>query len=201
MRKLPLVARNSRSPGAGRLRYAILALGVVLLGLAGYAGYVAYPRFGLPSVTGTALLALAAGAGVAAFFSPCAFPLLLTLLAREASSAAPGRRVAEVAAFAAAFSAGIIGFLTALGLLIALGGRGLAAAVTFLSPTGIGIRIAVGSLLVILGLVQAEVLPGSFHWIERLTQPLQERQATLRRRHPVTGAVLFGFAYLLIAFG
>jgi cytochrome c biogenesis protein CcdA len=119
------------------LRYALLAGGVVLLGLAGYVGYVAYPRFHLPSVTGAALLALAAGAGVAAFFPPCSFPLLLTLLASEAGSGSQRGRTRRLGLFAAAFSAGIVGFLAALGLLIALGGRGLASSVTFVSATGL----------------------------------------------------------------
>jgi cytochrome c biogenesis protein CcdA len=190
-----------RPPGPGRLHYALLVIGVVLLGLAGYAGYATYPRFHLPSVAGAALLALAAGAGLAAFFSPCSFPLLLTLLAREAGAADRPGPTARVAAFAAAFSAGIVGFLAVLGGLIALGGRGLASSVTFLSSTGVAIRITVGSLLMILGLIQAEVLPGSFHGVERLTRPLQGRLAGFRRGHPIAGATLFGFVYLLIAFG
>src|SRR6266511_425525 len=98
------------------------------------------PQFHLPSVTGAALLALAAGAGVAAFFSPCSFLLLLTLLARGASSGGRRGRTRRLGLFAAAFSAGIVGFLAALGLLVALGGRGLASSVTFVSPTGITIR-------------------------------------------------------------
>jgi cytochrome c-type biogenesis protein len=196
--QLPLAPRDG--PRTGRLRYFLLAASVVLLGLAGYAGYVVYPRFHLPSITGAGLLALAAGAGVASFFSPCSFPLLLTLLAREGGRGGPGR-TGRLAVFAAAFSVGIVAFLGLLGLLIGLGGRGLASSVTFLSPTGIAIRISVGAILVVLGLIQAEVLPGSFHGVERLTAPLQRRQARFRRRHPVAGTVLFGFAYLLIAFG
>jgi cytochrome c biogenesis protein CcdA len=199
VKHLPITPRLPPSPG--RLRYALLAAGVVLLGLAGYVGYVTYPRFHLPSVTGAALLSLAAGAGVAAFFSPCSFPLLVTLLAKEAGPASRPGRTGRLIAFAAAFSAGILGFLAVLGMLIAAGGRGLASSVTFVSPTGIAIRITVGSLLVILGLIQGEVLPGSFHGVERFTRPLQERHARFRRRHPVAGVMLFGFSYLLIAFG
>lgn len=195
-----MTERHPRAPG--RLRYVLLAVGVVLLGLAGYVGYVAYPRFHLPSVTGAALLVLASGAGVASFFSPCSFPLLLTILAREAGGAPDRRsRVGRVAAFAAAFSLGIVAFLGVLGGLIALGGRGLASSVTFVSPTGIAIRIVVGVLLVVLGLIQAEVLPASFHGVERLTTPIQGRLAELRRTHPISGALAFGFVYLLIAFG
>ncbi len=65
---------------------------------------------------------------------------------------------------------------------------------TFLSPTGIAIRITVGALLVVLGGIQAEVLPGSFYSVERAIRPLQERQARFGRRHPLAGAVLFGFS-------
>jgi MFS family permease len=165
MKQLPLAPRGERP--TGRLRYVLLAVGVVLLGLAGYAGYATYPRFQLPSVAGAALLALAAGAGVASFFSPCAFPLLLTLLARHAREAGGRGGAARAVVFSAAFSVGIVAFLGVLGVLIGLGGRGLASSVTFLSPTGIAIRITVRALLVVLGLIQAEVLPGSFHGLER----------------------------------
>lgn len=196
----PLPVSDPRPPG--RARYLLLVIGVVLLGLGGYVGYVAYPRFHLPSVAGAALLALGAGAGVAAFFSPCSFPLLLTLLAREAEGSGDrSGRTARVASFAAAFSVGVVAFLAVLGGLIALGGRGVASSVTFVSPAGIAIRVAAGSLLVVLGLIQAEVLPGSFHAVERLVRPLQGELARLRRAHPIAGATAFGFLYLLIAFG
>lgn len=179
----------------------VLAVAVALAGLAGYAGYVLYPRFDLPSVTGAGLLLLAAGAGIASFFSPCSFPLLLTLLAREVGAEPSVRRLRSAPVFASAFSVGAVAFVLALGALIGLGGRGIASAVTFTSPTGIAIRIGVGLLLVLLGLVQAEVVPISFHAVERFTQPFLRRQASFRRRHPVMGFAVFGFAYLLVGFG
>lgn len=189
--------------GPGRIRYVLLAVAVALAGLAGYIGYVIYPRFDLPSVSGVGLFVLAAGAGVASFFSPCSFPLLLTLLAREARGRqSRGDRLRSVLTFASAFSVGAMAFVLALGALIGLGGRGLASSVTFASTTGIAIRISVGSLLVILGLIQAEVLPVSFHdAADRFTEPLLQRQASFRRTHPVPGFAAFGFAYLIIGFG
>lgn len=198
MKRIPVGARPS---GSARIRYGLLAVAIVLAGLAGYVGYVVYPRFDLPSVTGAGLLLLAAGAGVAAFFSPCSFPLLLTLLARQVREGPPGKRLRPVLVFAGAFSAGAVAFVLSLGALIGLGGRGIASSVTFTSPTGIAIRIAVGALLVVLGLIQAEVLPVSFHAADRLTQPLVQRQARFRREHPVTGFATFGFAYLIVGFG
>lgn len=180
----------------------VLVAGLVLAGLSGYLGYLAYPRFHLPSVAGTALLVLAAVAGVAAFFSPCSFPLLLTLLAREIRGKEGGRQRAGVAlVFAGAFSAGAVAFVVLLGLLIALGGRGVAASITFTSPAGRAIRITMGLGLILLGLVQMERLPVSFHWVDRLTEPVLRGQARLRRDYPVAGFALFGFSYLIIGFG
>lgn len=198
MRRVPVTPRPS---ARGRTRYVVLAAAVALAGLAGYVGYVLYPRFDLPSVTGAGLLLLAAGAGVASFFSPCSFPLLLTLLARQVAGADPKRRLRSALVFAAAFSVGAAAFVLALGALIGLGGRGIASAVTFTSATGIAIRITVGLVLVLLGLIQAEIVPVSFHVLERVTQPLLRRQAAFRRRHPVLGFTAFGFAYLIIGFG
>lgn len=63
--------------------YLLLVILVSGLGAAGYAGYALYPRFDLPAAEGATLLLLAAAAGVASFFSPCAFGLLVTVLARE----------------------------------------------------------------------------------------------------------------------
>ncbi|MGH2571993.1 MAG: cytochrome c biogenesis protein CcdA [Actinomycetota bacterium] len=201
MRELRLRDSGPPSPRLGWVGYAVLAVGVALLGVAGYVGYVTYPRFNLPSVAGAALLLLGAGAGVASFFSPCSFPLLLTLLARHVRGGRGRARARPVLVFAGAFSAGAVAFLALLGALIGLGGRGLVGSVTFTSPTGIAIRIVVGVLLVVLGLIQAGVLPVSFHGVERLTRPLTEAQARLRRERPVAGFALFGFSYLLIAFG
>src|SRR5690606_38215123 len=52
------------------IRFFLLVAGLLLLALAGYGGYVLYPRFDLPVVTGAGLLFLAVGAGLASFFSP-----------------------------------------------------------------------------------------------------------------------------------
>ncbi|MGH2652892.1 MAG: cytochrome c biogenesis protein CcdA [Actinomycetota bacterium] len=187
MRDIPL---GPEQPHGSRSRFVVLAGAVGLVGLAGYLGYVAYPRFELPAAAGIGLLVLAAAAGIASFFSPCSFPLLLTLLARRVQ-AGPGRMTAALG-FAVPFSAGSTVFLVILGGLITLGGRPLAESVTFTSTAGITIRIVAGALLILLGLVQAEVLPLSFHAVERLIRPLSETQARLRRDRPVAGAVLLG---------
>lgn len=195
--KLPILQDDD---GRGGGRFWLLAVGLVLAGLAGYLGYVAYPRFGLPAGVGAGLLVLGAAAGVASFFSPCSFPLLVTLLTREGGG--DGRPAARALRVAVPLSVGAIVFVLGLGALIALGGRGLAGSVTFTSLAGRVLRIVVGALLVLLGLIQSEILPISFHHLgDRIARPVVQAQARMRRRHPRAGLAFFGFGYLLAGFG
>ena len=186
--------------GAGR--YALLVVGVLAVAVAGYAGYLLYPRFGLPAVEGVAVLGLAAAAGVASFFSPCSFPLLVALLGGEATSrAGPDPNAPRPLLFGGALAVGAGAFLLAAGLAIAAGGGALLEQVTFDSAAGIAIRATVGVLLVVLGLVQIGVVPSPFHAVEHTVRPLLRRQARLRREHPVAGHAAFGFGYVLAGFG
>ncbi|MBW3590674.1 MAG: cation transporter [Actinobacteria bacterium] len=189
---------------AGRwLPYGLLTLAVVVTALAGYAGYELYPRFDLPAVDGPGLLALAAGAGIASFFAPCSFPLLVTLLSRQVGGAGRATKAGgRPLPFALALAAGAAGFLVLFGALVALGGGAFAGSVTFTSTVGIALRITVGAGLITLGLIQLGVLAGtSFRSVEHVTKRLDRAQAGLRRRHPVTGFAAFGFFYLLAGFG
>ncbi len=182
--------------------YALLALATAAVALIGYLGYVFYPRFDLPAATGATLLVLAAGAGIASFFSPCSFPLLLSMLARPiAAEAEADRRFRKAAASAAALSLGASVFMVAVGLAIAAGASTYFDDVTFTSTAGIAIRIVVGSLLITLGLIQLNVLPISFRRFEPATHGYLRRQAQIRRRRPLVGFTLFGFGYLLAGFG
>lgn len=177
--------------------YVLFVLLVMILAVAGYAGYELYPRFDLPAAEGAALLLLAAGAGVASFFSPCAFGLLATLLAREAGA----RRAGRPLIFATGLSLGAAVFVLATGAVIAFGGAGLAAGVTFTSTAGRALRLSVGIFLILLGLVQLGLLPNPLHRVEDWVRPLQRLSAQERRRRPFWGYALFGFGYLLAGFG
>lgn len=183
--------------------YLLLALGVFLLALAGFAGYIIYPRFDLPFITGSGLLVLAAAAGIASFFSPCSFPLLLTLLARQTHQIEQANRsnFGNALRFATALSSGATVFLLITGTAIALGGGALFAQVTFTSTAGIVIRLVIGSLLILLGLIQLEVIPFSFHGVADLAQPMLKYQAKLRREYPTLAFAVFGFGYLIAGFG
>lgn len=189
-----MVSGESRSHARG---YALLVAVTLTVALAGYAGYVLYPRFDLPSVTGATLLLLSAAAGIAAFFSPCSFPLAVTLLAREAK---PGRQ-ARLTRLTLWLGIGALTFLIIAGALIAAGAGAFFKQVTFTSTAGITIRAVVGSLLILFGLIQLNVLPVSLLAIEDAAKPLLARQARLRREHPALAFGLFGFAYLLAGFG
>lgn len=188
------------------IRYELLVVGVALLGIAGYGAYLLYPRFNLPAVDAIGLAVLSLAAGVASFFSPCSFPLLATLLIREARGGqdrTPGRRIvlSRALTYAAALSLGTVVFLALTASVIAAGGQALVEQVTFTSLAGRVIRTLVGALLIVLGLVQLGVLRLSFYRVADLARPLLQSQARMRRRAPVLGFALFGFGYLVAGFG
>lgn len=196
MAERPGVARGSI--------YALLTFATAAVALVGYLGYVFYPRFDLPAGTGATLLVVAVGAGIASFFSPCSFPLLLSMLARplaDEAQAQSGRPFRTAAMFAAGLSFGASTFLVLVGLAIAGGASAYFDDVTFTSTAGITIRIVVGVLLVTLGLIQLSLLPISFRRFEPALHGYLRRQAQVRRRRPVVGFTLFGFGYLLAGFG
>ena len=176
------------------LRWWLLVGGVGFAGLVGYLAYVAYPRFDLGGADLTAAVGLGAVAGVASFFSPCSFPLLLAILARREGS------VSRLSA-AAATAGGAAVFLMILGSVLFIGGGALVSQVTFDSPVGIALRVVVGVVLVGLGLMQAGVLVNRIPGLKGVSSGLLRRQASLRRRRPVIGHALFGFSYVLAGFG
>lgn len=189
---------------SGGSRYALLAAATVVTALVGYLAYVSYPRFDLPALTGATLVVVAAAAGIAAFFSPCSFPLLVSMLARPLAAEAQaerGRPVRKAAAFAAALSLGASLFLVAIGIAIAAGADTFFEDVTFTSTTGIAIRIVVGAFLVALGLIQLNLLPVSSRRFEPAIHGFLAKQAEVRRQRPFAGFTLFGFGYLLAGFG
>lgn len=183
--------------------YLLFVLGIVVLALAGYSGYILYPRFNLPAVSGSGLLVLAAMASIASFFSPCSFPLLAGLLARETSAEKKevGPPLQRAVRFATALSVGASLFLLLVGAGIALGGGFLFKEVTFTSTPGRILRLGVGAFLIILGLIQLGVIPFSFGGAKQAAYPILQAQARLRKERPTLGFAILGFGYLLAGFG
>lgn len=186
--------------GGSALTYWLLTALVAVIALAGYAGYVLYPRFDLAAVEGLGLLGLAASAGVASFFSPCSFPLLVTLLAGHSTDdMEDGSQGPTV--FGASLALGAALFIAVVGVAIAIGGAALFGGVTFASTPGRIIRLITGTLLVVLGLGQAGILGFSMHGISRILQP--RVGSRIGRRHEAAWPrfTIFGFGYVLAGFG
>jgi cytochrome c biogenesis protein CcdA len=164
--------------------YALLALATAAVAVVGYLGYVFYPRFDLPAATGATLLVVAAGAGIASFFSPCSFPLLLSMLARPIAAEAQadrGRPFRKAATFAAALSVGASSFLILVGLGIAGGASTYFDDVTFTSAAGITIRIRLTHLTHSLAPPPADDLPERL-LVLRLSNDLERFSSTKDRR-------------------
>ena len=182
----------------------MLILGTAGVALAGYLGYVMYPRFDLPAGRGALLLGLAAGTGVASFFSPCSFPLLLTMLAHPPTQKRAGAatwKTWQRLRLAAAVSAGAAIFLLLIGAAMALGAQALFKDVTFDSTAGRIIRAVTGDLLIVLGLIQLGVVRVSLRGFEPVSHRFLAAQSESRTLRPMLRVVLFGFVYLLAGFG
>lgn len=195
--RTPLGSRPDRPK---RFLYALLAAAVLLVGIAGYIGFLIFPGFGGEPSVGIGLLALAAGAGIAAFFSPCSFGLLLTLLSRLSDTGGGKReRLTKSLAFAFSLSIGATLFVMGVGTLISLGGEFIASSVTFTSTAGRTLRIVFGLVVIVLALGQIGLLPVSLGLISKVGRPLTKPKRVQTR--PSTGFIVFGFGYLLAGFG
>jgi cytochrome c biogenesis protein CcdA len=178
-------------------RYLMLSGAVLLLALAGYSTYALYPRFALTTTAGSGLPLLATAAGLASLFSPCSFPLLVTLLARETDGQSRGTLYRS----ATAFTVGVMFFLLLLGAAIGLGAGALITRFTFSSPAGRGLRLLVGLSLISFGFWQLRGRSLNVAWLNRALQPLWDRQFRLRQRKTTLSYGLYGFGYVLAGFG
>lgn len=180
-----------------------LALGALLVWLAIRVGNLISPRFHVQVLTGGPLYALAVAAGLASFFAPCSFPLLVTLVTRQTHGhpGARGHPLTRVLGVATAVSLGALTFLIPVSVAIAFGSAALARDITPGGPLDGGIRLGIGGILVALGIIQLGWLPNPLAGIEHLARPLQRAQARYRRTSPLLGFYLLGFGYLLAGFG
>ena len=178
-------------------RYFALIGAVALLALIGYSAYAFYPRFALDVTVESSLLLLAIAAGLASLFSPCSFPLLVTLLTREVDNHTSRRSFRA----AAAFTVGITLFLMLLGTAIGLGAGTLIIRFTFTSLAGRGLRLVVGLVLVGFGFWQIRGRYLNASWLNRVLQPIWDRQFRLRQKKTTLSYGLYGFGYVLAGFG
>ncbi len=178
-------------------RYILLVIVVLLVAMIGYGSFVLYPRLSLPTSAGSGLILLAMMAGVASLFSPCSFPLLVTLLARQAGTHSKRSLIQS----AIAFTIGAMLFLIPVGAALALGAGSIISQFTFTSSFGRLLRVIVGTVLIGFGVWQIRGKSLNFAWLNSSLQPLWNQQARLRHRNNSLSYGLYGFGYILAGFG
>lgn len=188
-------------PDNKRLWYGAFAGLILLIAVIGYMGYVFYPRFDLPNLTGLSLLILAVSAGIASFFTPCSFPLLTALLARSVNTEEQAHPLPRTLRYSLALALGASLFLLLLGIGLAFGGSVLFAQVTFTSVVGRVLRLILGILFIVLGIIQLGYLSAPFGKLTSLATPIRKLQVKVRDENPTLGFFIFGFGYILAGFG
>ena len=177
-----------------RARFAAIAFGVVVTGLAGYAGFVAF--VGSDRDIAAGVMVLAAGTGFAAFFSPCSFPLLLTFLTRRSTDSRGGALLSGLRV-----AAGAALLLAAVATVMVFAGTALGSVIEFDSTAGRLFRLGVGLVLVLLGLRQTRLWGVRMLWLDRVAGPSARLFDPGRVSHPARSDVVYGFGYLLAGFG
>jgi cytochrome c-type biogenesis protein len=183
---------NTKTDAGGAFgHYTGLILLLFVIGL-GYAGFRYFAITQMPQPGTFNLLALAVIAGVASFFSPCAFPLLPSYLSFYAAARGdddPSSRPARTLGLGLAAAVGVVSFTLILGAIICLLGAGAGQALSISGPEPSQFvrwfRGGVGLILVALGVAQwlnANLKPGladSLAWRTRPNRHSQKPAATL----------------------
>ncbi len=186
-----LLARRSR------LRWVVVSVGLVLVGIGGYFGFVAFVESGSMGGLGAGVVGLAVATGFAAFFSPCSFPLLLTFLARQYETGS--RRAVLIASLRVGL--GAVMFFALLGLVLALAGEGLAGLIGFDTLTGRIFRATLGLFLLVLGLRQANLIKARFGVFDSIAGRAIRTFDTSNLENQAQRDFVYGFGYLLAGFG
>lgn len=144
-----------------RALYFALLLALATLVAVGYVVFRGFVTTVAPDLTAYNLYALAVIAGVASFFSPCAFPLLPSYLSfyyLAGQSVISGRRAGRALALGGAAALGVMTFNLLLGALIGILGAGFASGLSVSGPspnTFVRIfRVLLGVALAALGILQ-----------------------------------------------
>ena len=177
-------------------------LGVLAAAIAvGYLGFRTFVT--APALDSLALPILAIAAGVASFFSPCAFPLLPGYLSFYYTTGSEGESRPRALGLGSAAAAGVATFSLLLGLVIAALGVGLAQALAVSGPApNAFVRVfrgLVGLALLVLGVAQIagwSFKPRAADALAHLTRP---RRGTSTR--PAAALYLYGLGYSAAGMG
>jgi cytochrome c-type biogenesis protein len=196
------MATNSAKISPDRPAYT-LYLGLILLLVAvvglGYLGFRRFVVAVMPQMGAYNLLALAIIAGVASFFSPCAFPLLPGYLGFYATAESQRRqsgRVKHALKLGGAAAAGVVTFNLILGLVIGVLGVGAATMLSISGPDPNAFvrwfRGGVGLVLIVLGLAQWRDVNLKPYLADALAWQTRPQRDTQR---PAAALYLYGLGY------
>ncbi len=186
--KLPM-AEEGRS---GWTKYTLVIASVAVVTLLGYVGFVIFVKDIVPAFSNYSLYLLSLAAGIATFFSPCSFPLLLGYLSFYYNEKSEG---SKRPLYRGALSAlGVLSFTVILGLIIALLGQGIASSfsVSSANPSLFTrvFRIGLGGVLVLLGAVQFSNTTFHNGFLDALTGRFYSAAGSGGK-----GLYLYGFGY------
>ncbi|MGQ0534986.1 MAG: cytochrome c biogenesis CcdA family protein [Methanobacteriota archaeon] len=179
---------------------------LVAAGLVAYAGYEVGFLRAIPTImepggaTVAGAVSLAFVVGVAAFFSPCAFPLLPAYVSYVVAAGAGERRTARFLRLGAAAAAGLLLVVLGAGVIVAV----LRAQAPFQPDPRqdpawlLGIRVAAGLAVAMLGL---GMLLGRAGWLTRRFHALQPKTGTPDPDTSASGRAMFAYGFLYSAAG
>ena len=181
------------------LQYGVLLIVFVVVIGAGYLGFRVFAT--TPTLSAANLYLFAVVAGVASFFSPCAFPLLPSYFSFYQTAGrhteGPRRGTGKALRFGLAAALGVITFALILGLIIAVLGTGVAQTLSISGPgPSQFVRIfrgVVGIILLTLGIAQLlgwNLKPAFMDSFAFYTRPNREGE-----RGPAASLYLYGLGY------
>jgi cytochrome c biogenesis protein CcdA len=176
------------------VRFTLVTFGVLLVGIAGYLGFVAFVQTDAPG--SSSVLVLGALTGFAAFFSPCSFPLLLLFLSRRAEEST---RSAMTSSLRVGMGAALM--LALMGLVLIVVGASVGGVLQFDQPSGRTFRLILGAVLIIFGLKQSRLVRIPMGWMDSVASRAGQRFDPSKTSSRARGDVLYGFGYLLAGFG
>lgn len=189
---------GARNGAAYALYLGLTALLLVVIAV-GYLGFRQFAMAVMPEMETFNLLSLAVIAGVASFFSPCAFPLLpasLSFYAKASGHAPQPSRPTRALRLGLAAAAGVVTFDLVLGLMIGLLGAGAGQLISISGPEPSQFvrwfRGGVGVILIALGIAQwlnVNLKPGLADALAWQTRPNREGQ------RPAVTLYLYGLGY------
>lgn len=180
---------------------SLFAISLILL--LGYLTFLFFVTSFVPDAGTLSLMAFAAVAGVAAFFNPCAFPLLPGYLAHQVK-VTPERRGDSFGPLLYGGSVAALGVTTfnlLLGGVLAVLGVAFLGSLALASPEpNLGVRIfrgVVGILLIVLGVSHVTGRGLSFAFLERLGY----RFRTIQSPSPARQLYAYGFGFNAVGIG